>query len=175
MKKLMKLAMVAVLALSATTAFGQKFGRVDLASIVPNMPEYQEAVANLETYGKDLQDQLEQIMVEFNTLYANYEKSAATMTDSVRQLKERELAELQQRYQDFSQIAQQDIQRKETELMTPIYDKANEAVKKVAAAGAYIAIFSTTQDQPAAAGLAYFDPSQLTDITPAVKAELNIQ
>ena len=44
MKKLMKLAMVAVLALSATTAFGQKFGRVDLASIVPSMPEYQEAL-----------------------------------------------------------------------------------------------------------------------------------
>jgi outer membrane protein len=59
--------------------------------------------------------------------------------------------------------------------MGPIYDKANEAVKKVAAAGGYIAIFSTTQDQPASAGLAYFDPSQLTDITPAVKAELNIQ
>lgn len=171
----MKLAMVAVLALSATTAFGQKFGRVDLASIVPNMPEYQEAVANLETYGKDLQDQLEQIMVEFNTLYANYEKSAATMTDSVRQLKERELAELQQRYQDFSQIAQQDIQRKETELMTPIYDKANEAVKKVASEGGYTAIFSTAGDQPSAAGLAYFDPATLTDITAEVKKALNIE
>ena len=171
----MKLAMVAVLALSATTAFGQKFGRVDLASIVPNMPEYQEAVANLETYGKDLQDQLEQIMVEFNTLYANYEKSAATMTDSVRQLKERELAELQQRYQDFSQIAQQDIQRKETELMTPIYDKANEAVKKVASEGGYTAIFNTAGDQPSAAGLAYFDPATLTDITAEVKKALNIE
>ena len=175
MKKLMKLAMVAVLALSATTAFGQKFGRVDLASIVPNMPEYQEAVANLETYGKDLQDQLEQIMVEFNTLYANYEKSAATMTDSVRQLKERELAELQQRYQDFSQIAQQDIQRKEAELMTPIYDKANEAVKKVASEGGYTAIFSTAGDQPSSAGLAYFDPATLTDITAEVKKALNIE
>ena len=171
----MKLAMVAVLALSATTAFGQKFGRVDLASIVPNMPEYQEAVANLETYGKDLQDQLEQIMVEFNTLYANYEKSAATMTDSVRQLKERELAELQQRYQDFSQIAQQDIQRKEAELMTPIYDKANEAVKKVASEGGYTAIFSTAGDQPSSAGLAYFDPATLTDITAEVKKALKIE
>ena len=59
--------------------------------------------------------------------------------------------------------------------MTPIYEKANEAVKKIAQAGGYVAIFSTTQDQPAAAGLAYFDPAQLTDITPAVKAELNIQ
>ena len=174
MKKLVKLAMVVLLTVSASTAFGQKFGRVDLAAIVPNMPEYQEAVTNLEAYGKDLQDQLEQIMVEFNTLYTNYEKNAATMTDSVRQLKERELGELQQRYQDFQQIAQQDMQRKEAEVMNPIYTKADEAVKKVAAAGGYVAIFNTAGDQPSSAGLAYFDPSALTDITADVKKELGI-
>ena len=175
MKKLVKLAMVVLLTVSASTAFGQKFGRVDLAAIVPSMPEYQEAVTNLEAYGKDLQDQLEQIMVEFNTLYSNYEKNAATMTDSVRQLKERELGELQQRYQDFQQIAQQDMQRKEAEVMNPIYTKADEAVKKVAAAGGYVAIFNTAGDQPSSAGLAYFDPSLLKDITSDVKKELGIQ
>lgn len=175
MKKLVKLAMVVLLTVSASTAFGQKFGRVDLAAIVPNMPEYQEAVTNLEAYGKDLQDQLEQIMVEFNTLYSNYEKNAATMTDSVRQLKERELGELQQRYQDFQQIAQQDMQRKEAEVMSPIYSKADEAVKKVAAAGGYVVVFNTAGDQPSSAGLAYFDPALLTDITGDVKKELGIE
>ena len=170
----MKLAMVAVLALSATTAFGQKFGRVDLAAIVPNMPEYQEAITNLEAYGMDLQNQLEQIQVEFNKLYAEYEKNVATYSDTVRQLKERELTELQQRFQDFQQLAQQDMAKKEAELMTPIYEKANEAVKQVSSAGGYIAIFSTTSDQPASAGLAYFDPAQLTDITSEVKAVLGI-
>lgn len=175
MKKLVKLAMVVLLTVSASTAFGQKFGRVDLAAIVPNMPEYQEAVTNLEAYGKDLQDQLEQIMVEFNTLYSNYEKNAATMTDSVRQLKERELGELQQRYQDFQQIAQQDMQRKEAEVMSPIYTKADEAVKKVAAAGGYVVVFNTAGDQPSSAGLAYFDPALLTDITGDVKKELGIE
>ena len=175
MKKLVKLAMVVLLTVSASTAFGQKFGRVDLAAIVPNMPEYQEALTNLEAYGKDLQDQLEQIMVEFNTLYSNYEKNAATMTDSVRQLKERELGELQQRYQDFQQIAQQDMQRKEAEVMSPIYSKADEAVKKVAAAGGYVAVFNTAGDQPSSAGLAYFDPALLTDLTAAVKKELGIE
>ena len=175
MKKLVKLAMVVLLTVSASTAFGQKFGRVDLAAIVPNMPEYQEAVTNLEAYGKDLQDQLEQIMVEFNTLYTNYEKNAATMTDSVRQLKERELGELQQRFQDFQQIAQQDMQRKEAELMNPIYEKANDAVKKIAAEGGYMAIFNTAGDQAGSAGLAYFDPAALTDITPEVKKALNIE
>ena len=175
MKKFLKLTLTLMLVFSASSLFAQKFGRVDLAAIVTAMPEYKEAETNLQAYGQDLQDQLEQIMVEFNTLYANYEKSAATMTDSVRQLKERELAELQQRYQDFSQIAQQDIQRKEAELMTPIYDKANEAVKKVASEGGYTAIFSTAGDQPSSAGLAYFDPATLTDITAEVKKALNIE
>ena len=175
MKKLLKLAMVAVFALTATTTFGQKFGRVDLAAIVPNMPEYKEAETNLMAYGQDLQNQLEQIMVEFNTRLADYEKNVSTMTDSIRQLKEQELGQLQQRYQDFQQIAQQDMQRKEAEIMNPIYAKADEAVKKVAAAGGYVAVFSTAGDQPSSAGLAYFDPALLTDLTGAVKKELGIE
>ena len=175
MKKIIRLTLAIALMVSATAVSAQKFGRVDLAAIVTNMTEFKEAQTNLEAYGRDLQDQLEQIQVEFNKLYVDYEKNVATYSDSVRQLKERELTELQQRFQDFQQIAQQDMQKKEAEIMTPIYEKANEAVKKIAQAGGYVAIFSTTQDQPAAAGLAYFDPAQLTDITPEVKAVLGIQ
>jgi outer membrane protein len=174
MKKFLKLTLAVALMVSATAVNAQKFGRVDLAAIVTNMTEYKEATANLEAYGRDLQDQLEQIQVEFNKLYADYEKNVATYSDTVRQLKERELTELQQRFQDFQQLAQQDIAKKEAELMNPIYEKANEAVKQVSSAGGYIAIFSTTSDQPASAGLAYFDPAQLTDITSEVKAVLGI-
>ena len=174
MKKIIRLTLAIALMVSATAASAQKFGRVDLAAIITSMAEYTEAQTNLEAYGRDLQDQLEQIQVEFNKLYADYEKNVTTFSDTVRQLKERELTELQQRFQDFQQIAQQDMQRKEAEVMNPIYDKANEAVKKVAAAGNYIAIFNTAGDQPASAGLAYFDPAQLTDITPEVKKELGI-
>ena len=174
MKKFLKLTLAVVLVLSSSSAFSQKFGRVDLASIVTNMAEFKEAQTNLESYGKDLQDQLEQIQVEFNTKYTEYEKNVGTYTDAVRQLKEAELQQLQQRFTDFQQIAQQDMQKKEADVMNPIYDKANEAVKKVASEGGYLAIFSTTSDQPAAAGLAYYDATALTDITAAVKAELGI-
>lgn len=174
MKNFLKLTLAVVLMLSTTTVFAQKFGRVDLAAIVTNMPEFKEAQTNLEAYGKDLQDQLEQIQVEFNTKYTEYEKNVGTYTDAVRQLKEAELQQLQQRFTDFQQIAQQDIQRKEMELMNPIIEKANEAVKKIAAAAGYLVVFSTTGDQPNSAGLAYFDAAALTDITAAVKKELGI-
>lgn len=175
MKKLLKLTLALVFVIGATSASAQKLGRVDLAAIVPNMPEYTEAVANLESLGKELSAQLEQMNVEFNNKYADYDKNVSTYSDSVRQMKERELMEMQQRLQDMQQYAQQDLQKKEADLMTPIYDKANAAVNKVAAAGGYAVVFSTAGDQAASAGLAYFDPAQVKDITADVKKELGIQ
>ncbi len=172
MKKFLKLTLAGALMLCSSSVFAQKFGRVDLAVIIPNMAEYKEASANLETYAKDLQDQLEAIQVEFNTRLADFEKNAGTMTDSVKQLKETELGQLQQRYRDFSQIAQQDLSKKEQELMLPVFDKANEAVKKISQAGGYLVVFNTSNS--AAAGLAYFDEAALTDITDDVKRELNV-
>ena len=174
MKKFLKLTLTLMLVFSASSLFAQKFGRVDLAAIVTAMPEYKEAETNLQAYGQDLQDQLEQIQVEFNNRYLEYEKNVATYSDSVRQLKERELTELQQRFQDFQQVAQQDMQKKEAELITPVYTKANDAVKTVSTRGGYIAVFNTAGDQPASAGLAFFDAEALTDITAEVKKELGI-
>ena len=175
MKKFLKLTLALVFVLGATSASAQKLGRVDLAAIVPNMPEYTEAVSNLEALGKELSMQLEQMNVELNNKYADYEKNVSTYSDSLRQMKERELMEMNQRLQDMQQYAQQDLQKKEVDLMTPIYEKANAAVNKVAAAGGYAVVFSTAGDQASSAGLAYFDPAQVKDITADVKKELGIQ
>ena len=175
MKKFLKLTLAVVLMVSATAVNAQKFGRVDLASVVTSMAEFKTAQANLEAYARDLQEQLEQMQVEFNMFCADYQKNVSTYDEAFRQLKERELSEKMQRIQDFQQIAQQDIAKKESEEMASVYEKADQAVKQVASAGGYIAIFSTASDQPASAGLAYFDPAQLTDITLEVKAALGIQ
>ena len=169
MKKILKLTLAVALMLCASAASAQKFGRVDLAAIVPNMPEFKEAQTNLEAYGMDLQNQLEQIQVEFNQKYAEYEKNRATYTDTIRQMKESELQQLQQRFQEFQQIAQQDFQKKEAELLEPVQKKAQEAVNKVAKANGYIVVFDVSVPS-----LAYIDEAQTTDIAPLVKKELGI-
>ena len=138
------------------------------------MPEFTQMQTDLEAYSRELGEQLEAIQVEFNNKAAEFQRNGASLSETVRGIKERELQDLQQRYIDFQQIAQQDMSKKEAELMNPIYEKANDAVKQVSSAGGYVAIFSTTSDLPASAGLAYFDPAQLTDITPEVKALLGI-
>lgn len=176
MKKFVKLTLaVALLFIGASAANAQQFGRVDLTAIIPNMPEYQEADKNLAEYGKDLQDQLEQMQVEFNQKLADYQKNANTYSDAIRQTKESELQQLDQRLREFQQIAYQDLQKKQNELMAPIIEKANNAVNAVAKEGGYMAIFNTEGDMAASAGLAYFDPEQLTNITEAVAKKLGVE
>ena len=166
MKKLLIL-VAAVLAVSTVSA--QKFARINLQETIVAMPEFAEAQKNLEAYGKDLQEQMEQIQVEFNNKLADFQKNQETMAASVKQIKQQELEQLQQRYAEFQQIAQQDFQKKEGELLEPVQKKAQEAVNKVAKANGYLAVFNTSVPS-----LAYFDEAQLTDIAPLVNKELGI-
>ncbi|WP_416997793.1 OmpH family outer membrane protein, partial [Alistipes putredinis] len=84
--------------------------------------------------------------------------------------KEKELTDLQNRLQEFYQSAQEDLQKKEKELTDPIVAKAQEAVKKVAQKGAYVAVFNTTIPS-----MVYYDEAAMTDLSTEVKAELGIQ
>ena len=169
MKKILKLTLVVAAVLCSTTVFAQKFARVNTQEIFAVMPETKEMQSNLDAFGKELQEQLEQIQVEFNNRYAEFEKAQATMNPTVKQMKQAELNGLQQRYAEFQQIAQQDFQKKEAELLEPVQKKAQEAVNKVAKANGYLAVFNT-----GVPSLAYYDESQLTDIAALVKKELGI-
>ena len=155
--------------LGVCTVSAQKFARINLQEIIVAMPEFAEAQKNLESFCKDLQEQMEQIQVEFNNKLADFQKNQENMAASVKQIKQQELEQLQQRYAEFQQIAQQDFQKKEGELLEPVQKKAQEAVNKVAKANGYLAVYNTSIPS-----LAYFDEAQLVDIAPLVKKELGI-
>ena len=165
MKKVLKLTLAVVCVMFSTSLFAQKIGRINSQEVVVNMTEYKEAQTQLEALAKDLQAQMETIQVEMNTKIQEYQKGAETMTDAVRQLKEKELNDLNTRLQEFNQVAQQELQKKEQELMEPIIKKANEAITEVSKAGGYTVIFESGQ-------MIYFDEAQVKDITPEVKAKL---
>ena len=155
--------------LGVCTVSAQKFARINLQEIIVAMPEFSAAQKNLEAFGKDLQEQMEQIQVEFNNKLADFQKNQENMAASVKQIKQQELEQLQQRYAEFQQIAQQDFQKKEGELLEPVQKKAQDAVNKIAKANGYLAVFNTSIPS-----LVYFDEAQLTDIAALVKKELGI-
>ena len=153
MKKILKIVLTVAFVAGSTSVFAQKLGRINMQELVFAMPETAEMQKNLEAYQKELQDQLETIGVEFNNKLNEYTKQVSdknsTMSDSVRQLKEKELNDLKTRYDEFVQVSQQDMQKKQGELLEPIIVKAQDAVKEVSAV--------------------------VTDILPAVKTKLGIK
>ena len=170
MKNLIKVMVLAAFVLGAQVVSAQKFARINMQEIISLMPEFKEMQTNLEKFGKDLQDQLEQIQVEFNTKAQEFQKNQATMAESVKQLKQNELEQIQSRYQEFQRVAQEDFQKKQGELLTPIQKKAQEAVEKVAKASGYLAVFDVSVPI-----LAYYDTTQMTDLSTAVKTALGIK
>ncbi|MBE6187272.1 MAG: OmpH family outer membrane protein [Alistipes sp.] len=168
MKKVLKLTLAVVCVMFSTSLFAQKIGRINSQDVVVNMTEFKEAQTQIEALAKDLQAQAETIQVEMNNKLQEYQKGAETMTDAVRQLKEKELNDLNTRLQEFNQVAQQELQKKEQELMEPIIKKANEAISEVAKAGGYTVIMES-------GSMVYFDEANVKDISPEVKAKLGIK
>ncbi len=169
MKKIIKLTLAVALMLGATSTFAQKLGRINSQELIFVMPETKEMNTKLQALGKELQDNMEALQVEFNQKFTDYQKNLNTYTDSMRQLKEDDLRQMQNRLQEYEQIARQDMQKKQSELFNPIADKASQAINKVAKANGYTVIFDTS-----AGSMAYFDEATLTDIAPLVRAELGI-
>ena len=154
MKKAIKLTLAVVLVMGATSLFAQKFGRINTQEIIMAMPETKTMQENMDTFAKELSDNIETMNVEFNT---------------IKEVKEKELNDMQTRTREFQERAQQDYQKKQNELLAPIIDKAKSAIDKVAAAGGFLVVFDTSTGS-----LAYFDEATLTDVAPAVKKELGI-
>ena len=167
MKKVLKLTLAVVCVMFSTSLFAQKIGYVNTDEIITNMKETQDAYTQLEAYAKDLQAQMETIQVEFNNKLQEYQNATGTMTDAVRQLKEKELTDLNTRIQEFQQVAQQDLQKKENELLAPIYEKVKNTIDEIAKAGGYTIILPGN-------ALIYVDAAQVKDIASDVKAKLGI-
>jgi len=163
-----KILLIAAMALCSFAGFAQqKFAHVNMNELVQLMPEMDEARAAMASSSKEAQDTYQAMVDEFNTKYQQYQQKASTWTTTIRESKEKELTEIQQRIQEFGQSIEVELQQQQQTLMAPIYQKAQETVSKLAKEGGYIYVF----EQAAAL---YIDPAQSTDLTPAARKILNI-
>lgn len=159
--------MVAVLTLGSTALFAQKFGRINYGEVIYTMPEMANVQESLEKAQVDWRQQLTSIQDEATKKLTEFQNLPEGTTESVRQLRQREVLDLQQRYQDYLQLAQENIEKTQQDLMTPLQEKVDAAIKKICKAQGIVVVFQL-------GSVIYIDEDQATDITPAVKTELGI-
>src|ERR1035437_1739246 len=168
MTKTLKLAFGALVALMiGTSANAQKIGHIRLDTLINLMPESKDARQKGTEYYTKLEEQVKVMSGELQSKYEDYQKQAGTMSDLIKQTKEKELQDLQKRIQDFQSQAQSDLQKKNDELSKPIYEKANKAIAAVAKENGYKYIFDSS-----IGGVLYSEPAD--DVMTLVMKKLGI-
>ena len=163
MKKIiLMLAMVLPMLASA-----QKIGYINSQELLAAMPEIKGMQAKLDTLDGQYETQFANMQEEFNKKVADFQKDQATMTAGVRDFRQQEIVEMEQRIQMFYQTAQKDIQAKQQEYLIPIQNRMLEAIKKVGAEQGCTYVMD-------AMAMLYIAPDAL-DLMALVKSELGIQ
>jgi len=91
------------------------------------------------------------------------------MPESIKQARQSEIAELEQRITTFQQTASTDLQKKQQELFTPVIDKVKKAINEVGSENGYLYLFDLSTQS-----IIYQSPKS-NDVTPLVKKILGLK
>ena len=139
-----KLAILALFGLLTFNTFAQKLGHLDAQEILALMPEREKATEDYQEYAKGLESQLMSMQSLYQSSIQDYQDNEDTYSDLVKQDKIAEIQGLEQRIGTFQQSAQESLQRKEVELLSPILEKLQNAINEVAEDGDYTYIFDNS-------------------------------
>lgn len=151
-------------------AFAQdiKFGHIDRQELLKDMPEAIEAQKSLEDLVLKYKEETTKLETEFQTKFADFQQNPPT-DPAIKTSKENELNRMYENIQTFATSAQENLQKKQMELMLPLEEKINKAIQQVGDENKFIYIF----DMQAQAIL--YHSSQSTDVLPLVKKKLNLK
>ena len=168
MRKLTAILLVAFFI--STAAFAQtnaKFGYIDSNQILAEMPETDSLQKELKNYADYLDQQMQTMAMEYQKKVQDYQQNVAGMSDLIRQTKEKEITDLQQRIQAFQASADQDLANKQSELFNPLIERIKNAINEVGKENGYNYIFDV-----GTGALVYYQGDNVLDM---VKKKLGIK
>ncbi len=151
----------------ANAQTAMKFGHINSTLLVSMMPEAKSADSALEKINKDVEAQLKTMYGEYQAKMEDYQKTQGALSELVKQAKQKELTDLEQRIRDFQQTAQEDFQKKKEAFYTPIFKKASDAIHDMAKENGFSYIFDSSL------GVLLYAPDG-DDVLDLVKKKLNI-
>ena len=155
MKKIILLTLILIGSLGTT--FAQRFAYVDSQYILENMPEYQEAQAELDEASKKWQQTIEAKYAEIDKLQKSYEAEKILLTKDMREKRELEITEKQKEAREYQRKKfgiKGDLFKMRQELISPLQDEIFKAIQDLAKERSYAVIF----DKSANSNLLYSSP-----------------
>lgn len=134
---------IAAAFLFAVQLNAQRVGFLDTEKILASIPEYNSAKSQLESLEKGYRTKVENEFAAIEKLYNAYQANKGTMSQVVRAQKENEIISKEEAAKKFqeSYFGENGImQKKSQELLSPIKERVQAAIERVAKSGGYMMI-----------------------------------
>jgi outer membrane protein len=127
-------------------------------------------MAKLQKINKDLAASYEAMNVELNNKYQKFQEDMKNLSDLMKKTRQEEIAQMQQRIEQFKESANEEIQKQQSELMQPILEKIKKAIADVGKDNGFLYIFDIGQGS----NILYFS-AESVDVTSLVKGKLGLK
>jgi outer membrane protein len=151
------------------SAQSYKFGHINAQEVITTMPEFIKAQSDLQVLQKKYSDDLKRTQDEFNKKYQEFMQQKDSLPQAIAERRQKELEDMAQRQQQFQTDAEQGMQKSQNEMLTPIYQKLDAAIKAVGQESGVIYVFDLARTQ-----IPYVNETQSVNLTAKVKAKLGI-
>jgi outer membrane protein len=133
MKHLKTLLLATVLFIGSTSYMNAQsnVAHIDTQALIDAMPKAITARGELEKLAKTYEADIRSMSTEYQNKVKQYDAEASTQTQEENQKRMQEVATIEQSIRQYQGQAQQDLQKKEQELFTPIYEEVRAAIQKV--------------------------------------------
>jgi|SRR5690606_426841 outer membrane protein len=121
-----------------------KVAHINTQELVAAMPEMLSAKAELEKLQKSYETEIQTLATELKKKMELYQSEVETKTDEENEKRAIEVQQMQQSIREYQGQAQQDLQKKEYDLVKPLTDKAIAAIKKVSTAQGFDYVLDST-------------------------------
>ncbi|MEA4982138.1 MAG: OmpH family outer membrane protein [Paludibacter sp.] len=165
-----KIVVLMLLALPVSSMMAQeKLAYVNIQEIFQVMPELSEVEKTIADLNEQYKKELDKMYEEYAAKAKEYQDNLQTMAESIKTRRQGEIVDIEKRIGTFQQSANEELQKKQMELVNALRQKILTATSEIGTENNYTYIFDIS-----AQSIAYHSPKAV-DVTPLVKKKLGIK
>ncbi len=141
---------------------------VNTTDLLNAFPAKEAATQKLIVLSENYKKELELMQNEYNKKYSDYITYQGSLAENIKLRRMQELTELENKMQQFMQLAQKDIEQQEKAMLEPLKKQITDAIRQVGIEQNYTVVYDLANP-----GIAFLNPAAV-DANPLVKAKLRI-
>jgi len=162
-----------VLAVLLTLPMGmmaqEKLGYVNIQEIFQVMPDLAEIEKSIADLNEQYKKELDVMYQEYSAKAKEYQDNLSTMAETIKARRQSEIVDIEKRIGTFQQTANEEMQRKQMEMIAALREKIIKATAQVGTEGNYTYIFDISSQ-----AVAYQSPKAV-NVTADVKKKLGLK